>query len=243
MDSTTNNSNHPEVVLLPSEEYRLLDPLKRNKTKAYDMNWQPKRLPRNDDNSQMEVQADLVKTGRGNQSLNPASPLIGYQLLKIKIEAFNGKVTEYPAWEIAFNALIDQNVQSVELKLNLLSQHLTGEAKSLASGLLTNHTDAAYAAARSRLKERYGNPNLVSQSFLNQLEEWPQNKANQPHELQHFSDTLVQIAEIRKTFAGNLGVFDFPQESRKILAKLPFYFEKDWRKAVCKWKDKHGSCS
>ena len=28
-----------------------------------------------------------------------------------------------------------------------------------------------------------------------------------------------------------------------MLAKLPFYFEKDWREAVCKWKDKHGSCS
>ena len=93
----------------------------------------------------MEVQADLVKTGRGSQSLNLASPLIGYQLPKIKIEAFNGKVTEYPAWEIAFNgkvteytaweiafnALIDQNVQSVELKLDLLSQQLTGEAKLL----------------------------------------------------------------------------------------------------------------
>ena len=39
MDSITNDSNHPEDVLLPSEEYRLLDPLKRNKTKAYDVNW------------------------------------------------------------------------------------------------------------------------------------------------------------------------------------------------------------
>ena len=28
-----------------------------------------------------------------------------------------------------------------------------------------------------------------------------------------------------------------------MLAKLPFYFEKDWREAVCKWKGKHGSCS
>ena len=54
---------------------------------------------------------------------------------------------------------------------------------------------------------------------------------------------LVQIAEIRKTFLGNLGVLDFHQESRKILAKLPFYFEKDWREAECKWNDKHGSCS
>ena len=27
------------------------------------------------------------------------------------------------------------------------------------------------------------------------------------------------------------------------MAKLSFYFEKDWREAVCKWKDKHGSCS
>ena len=53
------------------------------------------------------------------------SATASYNLPVIKIDVFSGNVTEFPVWEIAFNALIDQQVNSVELKLNLLSQHLT----------------------------------------------------------------------------------------------------------------------
>ena len=89
-------------------------------------------------------------------------------------------------------------MNSVELKLNLLSQHLSGEAKSLVLGLLSNQTKQAYEAARARLKERYGNSSMLNQAFLDKLDGWPQIKTNQPKELQRFSDFLTQICEIRK---------------------------------------------
>ena len=73
--------------------------------------------------------------------------------------------------KIAFNALIESQLISIELKINLLSQHLCGKVKSLVLGLLSNHTESLYQAARNQLKQRYGNPTIISQAFLDKLHE------------------------------------------------------------------------
>ena len=177
---------------------------------------------------------------RRDIDISTPSVKVSYELPKVKIEPFDGKATEFPAWEVAFDAHVGCQDISVELKLNLLSQHLRGEAKSLVIGLLSYQTDYAYSTARSRLKDRYGNPCVLSQAFLSKLEEWLPIKPNQPKELEQFSDLLIQISEIRKIAAGSLSILDYPQESKKILAKLPFYFERDWREYVYAWKEKHG---
>ena len=160
-----------------------------------------------------------------------------YRIPRIKIEPFDGSIVDFPAWEIAFNALIDDQVESTDVKINLLSQHLIGEARQLVIGLLSQQTESCYHAARKRLKERYGNPNILSQAFLNKIEERPLIKPHHPKELQQFSDLLVQIAEVRKS-VGGLKILDFPQESMNILAKLPKYFENDWRDEICSWREK-----
>ena len=180
-----------------------------------------------------KIQAAKIKPKVANCASSFSST---YRIPRIKIEPFDGSIVEFPAWEIAFNALVDDQVESTDVKLNLLSQHLVGEAKQLVIGLLSQQTESCYHAARKRLKERYGNPNILSQAFLNKIEEWPVIKPHHPKELQQFSDLLVQIAEIRKS-VGGLQILDFPQESKKILAKLPKYFENDWRDEICSWRE------
>ena len=143
----------------------------------------------------------------------------------IEIDAFSGNLIEFPAWEIAFDALIDQQVSFVELKPNLLSHHLSGEAKSLVLGLLFNQTKQAYEATLARLKERFGNPSMLNHAFLDKLGSWPQVKANQLKELQRFSDFFTQICAVRKAAPDSLKNLDFPSESMKILSKLPMHFE------------------
>ena len=197
----------------------------------------------NADNNKVCFSTDNQLMNKFDKTLQISQPIISYQLPTIKIEPFDGTVIKYPSWEIAFNALIERNVYSTELKLNLLSQHLTGEAKSLVGGLLTNHTETAYLTARARLKDRYGNPSLVSEAFLDLLGDWPAIKPNQPRELQRYSDMLVQISEFRKGFKGSLQILDFPQETKKILGKLPNYFEREWRENVCRWREKLGEAS
>ena len=172
----------------------------------------------------------------GQPVLPPQTPVMSCRLPEVKIEPFSGNVLEFPAWEIAFNALIENRVSSVAMKINLLSQYLCDEARSLVLGLLCNYSEDSYKAARKRLKQRYGNPTIISQAFLDKLHNWPSIKPNQAKELQQFSDLLIQIAEIKKNVSA-LGILDFPQETKMILAKLPSYVENEWRKSVCSWRE------
>ena len=166
----------------------------------------------------------------------PNFPSVFCQIPDVKIEPFGRNVVEFPAWEIAFNALIESQLTSIELKINLLSQHLCGEAKSLVLGLLSNHIESSYQAARNRLKQRYGNPTIIRQAFFDKLHEWPPIKSHQAEELLKFSDLLVQISEIKKNVSG-LGILDFSQETKIILSKLPTYIENAWRNSVCIWRE------
>ena len=184
----------------------------------------------------------IIESSHYQPSQAPNFPSAFCRIPDVKIEPFSGNVVEFPAWEIAFNALIESQLTSIELKINLLSQHLIGEAKSLVLGLLSNHTESSYQAARNRLKQRYGNPTIISQAFLDKLHKWPIIKSHQAEELLKFSDLLVQISEIKKNVSG-LGILDFPQETKIILSKLPTYIENEWRNSVCMWRELHNSYS
>ena len=78
----------------------------------------------------------IIESSHCQPSQAPNFPSAFCRIRDVKIEPFSGNVVEFPAWEIAFNALIKSQLTSIELKINLLSQHLSGEAKFLVLGLL-----------------------------------------------------------------------------------------------------------
>ena len=134
--------------------------------KIQEINVLPNKRPKsysktvNVDSNKICFSADNQLMNKLDKTLQIPHPVISCQLPTIKMEPFGGAITKHPSWEIAFNALIEWNVHSTELKLKLLGQHLTGEAKVLVSGLLTNYTETAYLTAK--LEDRYGNPSLIS---------------------------------------------------------------------------------
>ena len=84
----------------------------------------------------------VLESSQYQPSHAPNIPSAICRIPDVKIEPFGGNVVEFPAWKIAFNALIKSQLSSIELKINLLSQHLCGEAKSLIFGLLSNYTES-----------------------------------------------------------------------------------------------------
>ena len=57
-------------------------------------------------NNKVCFNADNQLMNKLDKTLQIPQPIISYQLPTIKIEPFDGTITEYPSWEIAFNALI-----------------------------------------------------------------------------------------------------------------------------------------
>ncbi|XP_078492061.1 uncharacterized protein LOC144747719 [Ciona intestinalis] len=150
----------------------------------------------------------------------PSLNLGNYQLPMIKINIFAGNVLEFPAWETAFEALVERKSTFVAQKLNLLSQYLIGEPRELVQGYLLLQTEEAYYEAKARLKARYGNDSIIAKAFIYKLNNWPRIHVEDSNSLQKYADFINQVAAAKRK-VHNLRILDFPQETTKILSRLP----------------------
>ena len=81
----------------------------------------------------------------------------------------NHDMTKFLLWEKAFESRIDAAPVTARQKLHLLDQHLGGKAKRVVEQLqyLVQDPEGAYQEARKILKERFGNPAIISTMFQN----------------------------------------------------------------------------
>lgn len=68
-----------------------------------------------------------------------------------KPPVFDGNILEYPKWENAFDALIEDQVVLPNYKLYYLGEYTSGAAQKTISGLLGLRTEDAYKTARKLL--------------------------------------------------------------------------------------------
>ncbi|XP_071963458.1 uncharacterized protein [Antedon mediterranea] len=134
-------------------------------------------------------------------------------------------------WECAFTSLIESKAVSVNEKLNLLSQHLSGEPLAMISNYMLLQSEEGYYRARSELKNRYGNNAVISKAFLYKLESWPKIQPRDAPGLRVFSDFLNEIV-VAKQKISDLGVLDYSQENLKLIKKVPYFIENKWRNIV-----------
>ena len=75
--------------------------------------------------------------------------------------------TKFFLWENAFESLIDSAPVTARQKLHLLYQYLDGKAKRVVEQFqyLVQDPESADQGARKILKERFGNPAIISTSF------------------------------------------------------------------------------
>ena len=92
------------------------------------------------------------------------------------------------------------------------------------------------------LQERYGNCNLVSTTFINQLEKWPKIIPRDASGLREFSDLLDKVLAARETIPG-LSILDYPKENVKLSARLPYYLDVKWRNVIKQWRHANGEAS
>ena len=165
-------------------------------------------------------------------------------LPKLSISVFNGDPLKYPVWKSAFNAPLDSRPLEPDIKLNLLNPHVSGKRKQVAivEHCLLIGTEDAYQKARSVLQERYGNYNLVSTTFINQLEKWRKIIARDASGLREFSDQLDKVLAARETIPG-LSILHYPKENVTLSAKLPYYLEVKWRNVIKQWRHANGEAS
>ena len=99
--------------------------------------------------------------------------IVTRNLPNINIPVFSGDPLQYPIWKNSFETFIDSKRMDPKIKLNFLSQYVTGKPKHFVEHFLLIGTEDANQAGKVLLHERYGNSNVVSSTSISKLEEWP----------------------------------------------------------------------
>ena len=175
-----------------------------------------------------------------NANSNRIRPLT--RIPDIKVWVFNGDETEYKEWEGSFRSLVEDRVNCVSEKMNLLKQHLGPGPLKVVRSYFLNETEESYQKAISGLKDRYGSSIVVGQSFLKKLKGWRPIREEDSLGLRDFADFLEQVAENKKSVP-ELGVLDYATSHVYIVKKLPPSIVGMWRSKVCKHKVETGDTS
>jgi len=149
---------------------------------------------------------------------------------------FEGDILEFPKWESAFDALIEEDGDSSR-KLYYLGQYTGGAAQRTINGLLGLRTEDAYTRARKMLKERFGNPYRIYEEYRKKLFGWPTCKSGK--DLQELSDFLAMTQETMKT-VGYLRELNSLTFIRQLATRLPAYYCNKWRVSAKKIEDEMG---
>ena len=103
--------------------------------------------------------------------------------------------------------------------------------KQVVDQYMLTEIEDAYQSARSLLKERYGNCNVVGTAFMNKVENWPKICIRDAEGLRDLSDFLQKIIAARET-TSSLAALDFAKKNVKSLTKLPFQIQNKRRGMV-----------
>ena len=141
--------------------------------------------------------------------------------------------TKFFLWENAFESLIDSAPVTARQKLHLLYQYLDGKAKRVVEQLqyLVQDPESAYQEACKILKERFGNPAIISTSFEKKLKTWPKVGPSDATGLEEFSDFLQQV-KIASKHIESLKVLNYPSQIQVLVEKLPAWFKAKWSDKV-----------
>ena len=156
-------------------------------------------------------------------------------------EGSDSDKTKFFLWESAVDSLIDSAPVTAKQKLHLLYQYLGGKAKRVVEQLqyLVENPEGAYREARRILKERFGNPAIISTDFEKKLANWPKIGLNDTVGLEEFSDFLQQV-KIASKHIESLKVLNYPSQIQALVEKLPGWFKAKWSDKVLKFQKKRG---
>ena len=155
----------------------------------------------------------------------------------LKPPVFDGNILEYPKWENAFDALIEDQVVLPNYKLYYLGEYTSGAAQKTISGLLGLRTEDAYKRARKILKERFGHPFRIYEAYRDKLRNWPPCMTSA--ELQEFSDFLVMTQETMKSVK-YLKELESYSTIKELTARLPTHYSNKWRENAKKVEARYG---
>ncbi|XP_071952433.1 uncharacterized protein [Antedon mediterranea] len=149
---------------------------------------------------------------------------------KLEIKKFNGNCMDFNKFMRQFKTRIESGCTNDD-RMAYLEQFTTGEAQQIVIGYSYLEAEVGYPAAMKELKRRYGDPEVIANSYIKKLLSWAPIKANDPKALDEFSVFLMEC-KAATLCVGSLGVLEFSENIRMTMEKLPQYLHDRWRNVV-----------
>ncbi|XP_014675467.1 PREDICTED: uncharacterized protein LOC106815516 [Priapulus caudatus] len=196
---------------------------------------------------------EMNERGSDSTSCSPASPdspdaqpyvpapdlgSITKELRKpqIELQKFGGDPMEYPRFLRQFKTRIVAYTDSDDERLSYLEQYTTADAHKIVKGYSHLESTVGYKAAMDKLKNRYGDPEVIAAAYIKRALDWPVIKPDNAKALDDFAVFLMECQHaVGSVQAGQ--VLEYADHIRQLVKKLPFYLHDRWRTIVQRTRD------
>ena len=178
-----------------------------------------------------------LETGSFEQTSNENTENSMEKLIKhirkptFEIDKFDGDSLKFVKFIRQFKLNILPFCESNAERIALLEQYTTGQANKIVSAYLHLSDKLAFESAMKKLEERFGNKQLIAQTFISRALDWPQIKADDSIGLDSFSLFLNEIASAIQELK-EVQILEYPQNLQRLVSKLPVYCHEKWRSIV-----------
>jgi len=147
---------------------------------------------------------------------------------KIEIRKFSGNPMEYRRFMRQLETQVFVNCESDDDKLSYLDQYTTGEPNKIVHGYSYLNATKGLKLTLAELEDRYGNADIVVDSFINKALNWPTIKVDNAKGLDEFSIFLTECEQAVKD-VDSIKILEYTENFRRIVGKLPYTLHDKWR--------------
>ena len=157
---------------------------------------------------------------------------------KPDLDDFYGDPLEYLYFRANFKEVVESAIPDERGRLTRLIKYTQGDAKELIKHLV--HADPAkcYTKALSLLDKEYGNPHLISCSYLKQLRQWKAIKEDDAPSFKKLYRFLLKCQTYKDT--GQLKELDSTDMIKLIVSKLHTSYQRRWTRKAVEARRNHG---
>jgi len=151
-------------------------------------------------------------------------------LPKKEILYFDGSdVTHYKKFRLSFDRSIGQRCTDDGDKYVYLQQYTKGKANILVNTCCHYDAATAYKKAIKLLDDEYDNEFIVSNSYIEKLDRWPEVKSEDKKALEDYAIFLIECNNYMELMSVRNSL-QSPKEMSNIVSKLPFKLRDRWRR-------------
>ena len=175
--------------------------------------------------SQIQTKAEPASGRPGDLSAALAEQVQRSLLPPTVLTPFSGEISEYKLFIQAFESRVASKTQDKSELMYYLEQYTQGKAKEIVHSCLYLG-NRGYDEARRLLEGRYGNRNLLIETFSERLRDWPRVSHGDVDGLDRLVLFLTEIQHAMSDVPR--GELDHPRTLREIVRKLPIYLQDRW---------------